>query len=142
MLVRFNHIPCWDTEYENLYRVFLRSDGNYSSRAATALLTRIDRKRRGRWSEAVQSIDFSHYSRKAWSILNNLTDRSRHSSRHSSVSADAIASQLVRNGRYEDVNCTSSRLTSQKVSDFWGDTTSCPVNISGNFTSREFSVAL
>ena len=30
----------------------------------------------------------------------NLTGRSRHSSRHCSVSANAIASQLVRNGKY------------------------------------------
>ena len=62
---RYNHIPCWDSECENLYRVFLRSDGNHLSRAATSLLTRLDRERRHRWSEAVQSIDFSHSSRKA-----------------------------------------------------------------------------
>ena len=50
---RNNHIPCWDSECENLYRVFLRSDGNNSSRAATALLTRLDKKQRDRWSKAV-----------------------------------------------------------------------------------------
>ena len=84
---RNNHITRWDSECENLYRVFLISDENNSSRAATALLTRLDRKRRDRWSKAVRSIDFSHFSRKAWSILNNLTGRSRHSPRHCPVSA-------------------------------------------------------
>ena len=84
---RNNHIPCLDSECENLYRVFLRSDGNNSSRAATALLIRLDRKRRDRWSKAVQSIDFSHSIQKEWSILNNLTCRSRHFSSHCSVSA-------------------------------------------------------
>ena len=49
-----------------------------SSLAATALLAKLDRKRRDRWFEAVQSIDFSHSSRKAWT-LSNLTGRSRHS---------------------------------------------------------------
>ena len=113
-----DHKPCWDSECENLNRVFLRSDGNNSSGTAAALLTRLDRKRRDRWSEAAQNIDFSHSSRKAKSILNNHIGRSRHSSRHCSASADAIASQLIRNRRYEDVNCASSRLIFQEVSDF------------------------
>ena len=66
----------------------------------------------------------------------------RHSSRHCSVSADAIASQLVRNRRYKNVNHASSRLISQEVSDLWRATTSNPLNIYGNFTLREFTVAL
>ena len=46
-------------------------------------------------------------SQKTWSILNNFTGRSRHSPCHCPVSADAIASQLVRNGRYEAADCKS-----------------------------------
>ena len=114
---RNNPIPCRDSECENLYRVLLRFDGNYSKRGATTMLTRLDKKRRCRWSEAVQSIDFSHSSRKARNILNNLIDRSRHSSRHCPISADAIASELLRNRKCEDVNCVPSRLISQEVSD-------------------------
>ena len=90
-------------------------------------------ERRDRWSEAVRSIDFSHSSQKAWSILNNLTGRSRHSPRYCPVSADAIASQLVRNGKYEAVDHKSSRLVSQEVSDLWRATTPDPVNISDTF---------
>ena len=41
---------------------------------------------------------------KAWSILKNLTGRSRQSPRHGPVSADAIAFQLVRNEKYETVD--------------------------------------
>ena len=88
------------------------------------------------------SIDFSHSSRKAWSILNNLTGRSRHSPRHYPVSADAIASQLVRNERYEAVDRKSSRLVSQEVSDLCRATTPDAVNISDNFSQREFAAAL
>ena len=40
-------------------------------------------------------------------ILNNLTGRSRHFSRHCPVSANAIASQMVRNGKYEAADCKS-----------------------------------
>ena len=63
---RNNSIPCWDAEFESLYKTFLQYPlGDDSSLAATALLTKLDRKRGGRWSEAVRSIDFSHSSRKA-----------------------------------------------------------------------------
>ena len=140
---RNNYIPCWDAECESLYKTFLQSpQGDDSSLAATALLAKLDRKRRDRWSEAVRSIDFSHSGRKACSILNNLTGRSRHSPRHCPVSADAIASQLVRNGKYEAVDHKSSQLVSQEVSDLWRATTPDAVNISDNFSQREFAAAL
>ena len=71
-----------------------------------------------------------------------LTGRSRHSPRHCPVSADAIASQLVRNGKYEAVDDKSSRLVYQEVSDLWRATTSDAVNISDNFSQREFTAAL
>ena len=139
---RNNYIPCWDAECKSLHKIFLQSpQGDDSSLAATALLAKLDRKWRDRWSEAVRSIDFSYSSRKAWSILNNLTGRSRHSPRHCPVSADAIASQLVRNGKYEAVNRKSSRLVSQEVSDLWKATTPDVVNISDNFLQREFIAA-
>ena len=75
-------------------------------------------------------------------ILNNLTGRSRHSPRHCPVSADAIASQLVRNEKYEAADRKSSRLVSQEVSDLWRATTPDAVNISDNFSQREFTAAL
>ena len=113
--------------------------GDDPSLAATASA---DRKRRDRWSEAIRSIDFSHSSRKAWSILNNLIGRSRHFPRHCPVSVDAIASQLVRNGKYEAVDRKSSRLVFQEVSDLWRATTPDAVNISDNFLQREVAAAL
>ena len=140
---RNNYIPCWDAECKSLYKTFLQSPhGGDSSLAVTALLAKLDRKRRDRWSEAVRSIDFSHSSRKACSILNNLTGRSQHSPRHCPVSANAIASQLVKNGKYEAVDQTSSRLVCQEVSDLWRATTPDPVNISDTFSQREFTAAL
>ena len=140
---RNNYIPCWDAECEDLYQTFLQSsDEDQSSRAATALLSRLDKKRRDRWSEAVQNIDFSHSSRKAWSIINNLTGRSRHGPRHCPVSANSIASQLIRNGKYEDIHRESSRLISQEVSDSWRAPTLSPVNHSGDFSPRKFAAVL
>ena len=57
------------------------------------------------------------------------------------ISADAIASQLVRNERYEAVDRKSFRLVSQEVSDLWRATTLDPVNISDTFSHREFTAA-
>ena len=140
---RSNHIPCWDAECEDLYQHFLQSPGGPDSdRAATALLTRLDGKRRNRWSETVRSIDFSHSSQLAWNTINNLTGRSRQSPRQCPVSADAIASQLVKNGKYEGVNRRSSRLVLQEVSDLWRADPLHPANVSGSFSHREFAAAL
>ena len=74
--------------------------------------------------------------------MNNLIGRSRHSPRHYPVSANAIACHLVRNGKYEAVDFKSSRLVSQEVSDLWRATTPDAVNISNNFSQREFAAAL
>ena len=74
--------------------------------------------------------------------MNNLTGRSRHFPRHCTVSADAIAFQLVRNGKYETADRKSSRLVFQEVSDLWRATTPDAVNISDNFSQREFTAAL
>ena len=116
-----NYFPCWNAECESLYKTFLQSpQGGDSSLAATALLAKLDRMRRDRWSEAVWNIDFSHCSQKAWSILNNLTGRSRHSPHHCPVSADAIASQLVRNGKYKTVDRKHLDLFIKKCLTFVG----------------------
>ena len=44
---RNNYIPCWDAECKSLYKTFLQSpQGDDSSLAATALLSKLDRNRR------------------------------------------------------------------------------------------------
>ena len=63
---RNNHTPDWDSECENLYQTFLQYPEKHDpSRDATALLAKLHRKQKGRWSEDVQNIDFSHSSRVA-----------------------------------------------------------------------------
>ena len=71
-----------------------------------------------------------------------LTGRLRYSPHHCPVSTDAIAFELVRNGRYETVDRKSIRLVSQAVSNLWKATTPDQVNISKNFSQREFTAAL
>ena len=107
--------------------------------AATALLAKIDRKRRDRWSETIRSIDFSHFEKHGafWTTL--IID---HNTLLVAVPFQLIESQLVRNGRYEIVDRKSSRLVSQEVSDLWEATTPNPVNIFEDFSQREFTIAL
>ena len=79
---------------------------------------------------------------RAWSTLNNLTGSSRHSPHHCHVTADAIASQLLGNEKYETVDRKSSRLVFQEVSDLWRATAPDTVNICDNFSQRECTAAL
>ena len=46
------------------------------------------------------------------------------------------------NGRYKDVNRESSRFVFQDISNLWNATAPSPVDITGKFTSREFTFAL
>ena len=48
----------------------------------------------------------------------------------------------MRNGKYEVVDRKSTRRVSQEVSDLWRTTTTDAVNISDNFSQREFAAAL
>jgi len=111
-------VPCWDKECETLYRYFIRAPvGTASDRAALSLLSRLQQKKQERWEEAVNSIDFSHSSHKAWRTINKLTGRSGRSSRVCPVSANSIASQLMKNGAHKTSDCEPTRLINKQLSD-------------------------
>ena len=126
-----------DAECKNLYQTFLQyPEVHECSRAATALLARLDRKRRDQWSEAVHNIDFSHSNRGARSTFNNLTGWPRQSPCQCSVSPNAIASQLVKNEKYKGANREISQFVMQELSDLWRATAPDAVNISGDFFQK------
>ena len=140
---RNNYKPCWDKECEQLYQAFLQApQGRASSTAASVLLAKLDEGRLKRWSELVNNIDLTHSSRLAWNAINNLTGRSRQSYRPCPISANSIASQLVRNGTYVTKDRESSRLVSKEVSGLWRIPTPDDMCISGDFSSEEFTRAL
>ncbi|KAI4829269.1 hypothetical protein KUCAC02_023323 [Chaenocephalus aceratus] len=136
-----NYIPDWDEECSH----FLCDHQRASSReevdvTAAALLKKLDITRRARWTEVVESIDFTHSSRKAWQTINQLTGRN--TTPHSCpVTANAIASQLLKNGRFPDADKAFARLTSRKVSCISG-AASVDSNLSGEFTAEELSEAM
>ena len=95
-------MACWDKECKTLYRSFTRAPvGTASDKAVSSLLSRLQQKKQERWEEAVNYIDFSHSSRKAWKIIIKLTGRSGRSFHQSTVAANSIAMQLVKKGHTE-----------------------------------------
>ena len=139
---RNNYRPCWNKECENSIRLSFKLCRVASSMAASALLAKLDEGRLKRWSELVNTIDFTHSSRLAWNAINNLTGRSRQSYRPCPISANSIASQLVRNGTYVTKDRESFRLVSKEVSELWRIPTPDDMCISGDFSSEEFTRAL
>ena len=60
----------------------------------------------------------------------------------SRFNANAIASRLVKNGKYKGANREISCRIMQELSDLWKATSPDAVNISGDFFPREFAAAL
>ena len=142
---RKNYVPCWDNECETFYRSFIRhSVGIAFDRAASSLLSRLHKKKQERSVEVVNSINFSHCCRKAWKTINKLTGRSGSSSRLCPVSANSIASHLVKNvnGSHKTSDRESTRLVNKELSDLWKIPTSEGHSISEPIRPEAFAAAL
>ncbi|KAI4820443.1 hypothetical protein KUCAC02_028420 [Chaenocephalus aceratus] len=136
-----NYIPGWDEECSHLLCDHQRASSREEVDVTAALLLKkLDITRRARWTEVVESIGFTHSSRKAWQTINQLTGRN--TTPHSCpVTANAIASQLLKNGRFPDADKAFARLTSREVSCISG-AASVDSNLSGEFTAEELSEAM
>jgi len=116
--------------------------GTDTDRATSSLLSRLQQKKQERWEEAVNSIDLSDSSRKAWRTINKLTGRSGRSSRLCPVSANSIASQLVQNGAHKTSDREPTRLVNKQLSDLWKVPTPDSHSISEHFIPEELAAAL
>jgi len=67
---RKDYIPGWSQECEDLYKDF-SSTGNQET--ADLLLQNLDKARRDKWVKTVEGLNFTHSSRKAWSLLRKLS---------------------------------------------------------------------
>ena len=137
-----SYIPCWDEECQELYDDYTEAEtGEKSQTAASTLLTRLDEKRHERWAETVESIDFTHSSRRAWHTVNRLTGRATSSPVKCPVSANSIASQLVQNGRFKNPDRNVSRCVAKEVAELW-KTDSHDSELTNPFTMEEMFSAL
>ena len=77
-----HYIPGWDDSCNHLLREHQQATTKEDIvTTATALHHKLDEVRRARWTEVVESVDFTHSSRKAWQTINKLTGRSTTHSR-------------------------------------------------------------
>ncbi|KAJ8353386.1 hypothetical protein SKAU_G00209530 [Synaphobranchus kaupii] len=129
--------PGWDNEFGCLLCEHQQASSSEEvDMTATALLQKLDVTRRTRWTEIIESVDFTHSSRKAWQTINQLNTTPR----RCPVTADAFASQLLKNGRFPDADKNFARLTSHEVS--LSRAASADANLSGDFTAAELSAAI
>jgi len=132
-----------DKECETLYHSFIRTSVETDSdRAASSLLSRVQQKKQEQWEEAINSIDFSRFSSKAWRTINKLTGKFGCSSRQCPVSANSIASQLMKNGAHRTGDCESTRLINKQLSNLWKMPTPEGHSLSEPFRPEEFAAAL
>ena len=110
------------------------------ARAATNLMTRLNTKRRERWTETVESIDFTHSSRRAWQTINKLTGQASKTT-PCPITANAITAQLISNGRFPFADKALTRKIMCEVYDL-RRTPSAEANLSGDFTSSEIKSAI
>ena len=136
-----HYIPGWDDSCNHLLReptqATIKEDIDTT---ATALLHKLDEVRRTRWTEVVEYVDFTHSSRKALQTINKLTGRSTTHSR-CPVTPNAIASQLLNNGRFPDANRDFARWTSREVTSLSRAATA-DANLSSDFTVEKLEAAI
>ena len=136
-----HYIPGWDNSCNHLLREHQQATTKEDiDTTATALLHKLDEVRRARWSEVVESVDFTHSSRKAWQTINKLTGRSTTHPR-CTVTANVIASQLLNNGRFPDADRDFARWTSREVTSLSRAATA-DTNLSSDFTGEELEAAI
>ena len=92
--------------------LYLSPSGDCLWQSHLILLSWLQQKKQERWEETVKSIDFLHSSCKVLRTINKFTGRSGRSSHLCLVSANSIASQLVKNGAHKTAgSSTNSCLT-------------------------------
>ena len=132
-----NYIPCWNEECQQLYghnTATTSSEG--SETTANILIKLLDEERQERWIETVESIDFTHSSRKAWHTINCLTGITTSKPDKCLVSAHAIASQVLQNGRFTNPGRDFSTQVRKEVAELW-KVDSKDVNMSTPFITWE-----
>ena len=128
-------------ELDPLSLLYPSPSGDDSDRAASLLLSWL-RQKQERWEEAVNFIDFSHSSGKAWRTINKLTGSSGRSFHQCPVSAISIALQLVKDGAHKTGVRKSTRLVNKELSDLWKIPTPEGHSISELFRPEELAAAL
>lgn len=90
---RQEYIPCWTAESDRLYDEFCRSG---DPDVADDLLHSLDNSRNEKWMKSVQEMNFTHSSRKSWSLIRRLGAATPNFKPKSNISPESIESRLVK----------------------------------------------
>ena len=101
----------------------------------------LTKKRRERWESTTASIDFTHSSRQAWQTFNRLTGRAKKTP-PCPVSANAIASKLIENGRLRNVDKQVARDVNAAIATLRRSITTGDKSLSESFTEAEMQAAV
>ena len=114
---RKSYISTWDQESQKKYNEFVNAQSPTEADCNASDLIDLNQNRRQRWEEAVESIDFSHSSRLAWQTFNRLIGLSNRPKK-CPVYPNAIAHQLLCNGRHKNVDNEATRAVKQEINSF------------------------
>ncbi|KAG8237340.1 hypothetical protein J437_LFUL014546 [Ladona fulva] len=87
------YIPGWSETCEKLYDDFLVSG---ETEVVDDLLNNLDAARLSNWKETTENMNFTHSSRKAWSVLRKLAGANQCKQENPQVKPEAIAGHMVR----------------------------------------------
>lgn len=89
---RKEYIPGWNEEASRLAAEF---EENSSQETAKELLKSLDHARKEKWMNIVEGMNFTHSSRKAWSLIRKLNSSSMPQKHHTPINVESIANHLV-----------------------------------------------
>ena len=89
---RKTYTPGWSKECEELYHEYQRT-GDHDT--GENLLHALNKNRKEKWQETVSNLDFTHSSRKAWTLIRKLGCDPTIETKHPTVNPNTIATRLL-----------------------------------------------
>ena len=131
------YIPGWDEKCEKLANEHAKAKSLDEKRdTANKLLDHTNKHHRSKWISTVEEIDIKQSSRKAWSTINKLAGKKNTSPNPNSISSNAVASCLLKNGKFQQPNKEFTRSVNRELKAEW-NLPSMDQDLCGDFTADE-----
>ena len=131
------YIPGWDEKCEKLANEHAKANSLDEKRdTANKLLDHINNHRRSKWISTVEEINMKHSIRKPWSTINKLTGKKNISPNPNNISPNAVASCLLKNGKFQQPNKEFTTSINWELKTEW-KSPSVDRDLCGDFTADE-----
>jgi Reverse transcriptase (RNA-dependent DNA polymerase)/Endonuclease/Exonuclease/phosphatase family len=134
---RKEYIPGWSAESDRLYQEFLQSE---DPEIAEDLLYSLDTRRQEKWINTMNSLNFTHSSRKAWGLLRKLGGAKMTTASTPKINPEAVASRIVETSKAK-VDKEFTRTVKSSLKDL-RCTVKESLEFSSDFTMCELDAAL